>query len=54
MVYIDDIVITSDDEVGIGQLKTHMHSHFKTKDLSKMKYFLCIKVAQVVHGVCIS
>ena len=28
VVYVDDIVITGDDEVGIGQLKTHLHSHF--------------------------
>ena len=33
MVYIDDIIITRDDDVGIRQLKTHLHTYFQTKDL---------------------
>ena len=39
VVYVDDIVIIGDDEVGIGQLKTHLHSHFQTKNLGRLKVF---------------
>ena len=54
VVYVDDIIIMGDDDVGIGQLKTHLHSYFQTKDLNRLKYFLGIEVAQSAHGVCIS
>ena len=43
---MDDIVITSSDQDGIQKLKQHLFSHFQTKDLRKIKYFLGIKVAQ--------
>ena len=42
---MDDIVITGSDQDGIQKLK-HLFSHFQTKDLGKLKYFLGIEVAQ--------
>ena len=46
IVYVDDIVITSSDQDdGIQKLKQHLFSHFQTKDLKKLKYFLGIEVA---------
>ena len=45
IVYVDDIVITGNDQDGIQKLKQHLFSHFQTKDLGKLKYFLSIKVA---------
>ena len=36
VVYIDDIVITGNDQVGIQNLKEHLHQHFQTKDLGKL------------------
>ena len=38
IVYVDDIVITSNDQDGIQRLK-HLFSHFQTKDLGKLKVF---------------
>ncbi|XP_052181990.1 uncharacterized mitochondrial protein AtMg00810-like [Diospyros lotus] len=52
--YVDDIVIAGDDKVGIEQLKTHLHSHFQTKNLGRLKYFLGIEVAQFAHNVRLS
>ena len=52
IVYVDDIVITGSD--GIQKLKQHLFSHFQTKDLGKLKYFLGIEVAQSNSGVVIS
>ena len=54
MVYVDDIVITGNDQEKIPQLKEHLPSHFQTKDLEKLKYFLGIEVAQSKDGIIIS
>ena len=48
---MDDIVITGNDKDGIQRLKQHLFSHFSTKDLRKLKYFLGIKIAQYKSGV---
>ena len=54
VVYVDDIVITGSDQDGIQRLKQHLFNHFHTKDLSKLKYFMGIEVAQSSSGVVIS
>lgn len=46
VVYVDDIVITGDDVVGINQLTGYLHSQFQTNDFGALKYFLGIEVAQ--------
>jgi len=43
-IYVDDIVITGDDNQGIIQLKTYLSSHFYMKDFGLLRYFLGIKV----------
>ena len=45
IVYKDDIVIINNNQDGIQKLKQHLFSHFQTKDLGKLKYFLGIEVA---------
>ncbi|RVW51632.1 Retrovirus-related Pol polyprotein from transposon RE1 [Vitis vinifera] len=54
MVYVDDIVITGSDQNGIQKLKQHLFTHFQTKDLGKLKYFLGIEIAQSSSGVVLS
>ena len=54
VVYVDDIVITGDDQEGIKELKQHLFKHFQTKDLGRLRYFLGIEVAQSKTGVAIS
>ena len=51
---MDDIIITGSDQDGIQKLKEHLFSHFQTKDLGKLKYFLGIKVTQSNSVVIIS
>ncbi|RVW99699.1 Retrovirus-related Pol polyprotein from transposon RE1 [Vitis vinifera] len=54
VVYVDDIVITGSDQNGIQNLKQHLFTHFQTKDLGKLKYFLGIEIAQSSSGVVLS
>ena len=54
IVYVDDIVITGTDQDGIQKLKQRLFSHFQTKDLGKLKYFLGIEVTQSNSEVVIS
>ena len=51
IVYVDDIVITSNDHDGIQRPKQHLFGHFQTKDLGKLKYFLRIEIAQSKSNV---
>ena len=51
---MDDIVIIGSDQDGIQKFKQHLFSHFQTKDLGKLKYFLGIEVAQSNSEVVIS
>ena len=51
IVYVDGIVITDNDQDGIRRLKEHLFSHFQTKDLGKLKYFMGIEITQSKSGV---
>ncbi|RVW31623.1 Retrovirus-related Pol polyprotein from transposon RE1 [Vitis vinifera] len=44
----------SSDQNGIQKLKQHLFTHFQTKDLGKLKYFLGIEIAQSSSGVVLS
>ena len=54
VVYVDDIVITGNDQDGITNLKQHLFKHFQTKDLVRLKYFLGIEVALSRSDIVIS
>lgn len=54
VVYIDDIVITGSDLVGISSLKSFLQSQFQTKDLGQLKYFLDIEISKSNKGIFLS
>lgn len=54
VVYVDDIVITGSDEMGILSLKSFLHSQFHTKDLGALQYFLGIEVIRRKRGILLS
>lgn len=44
IIYVDDILITGNDEVDIKNLKEHLNRHFRIKDLGEPKYFLELRL----------
>ncbi|CAL5323354.1 unnamed protein product [Camellia sinensis] len=45
LIYVDDIILTSDDSVSIGQVKKNLGQTFDIKDIGCLKYFSRIEVA---------
>ena len=46
IVYVDDIILTGNDEEGIRKLKGQLACEFETKDLGPLKYFLGMEFAR--------
>ena len=53
-IYVDDIVLTGDDEDEISHLKQALNKEFQIKDLGDMKYFLGMEIARSKKGIYIS
>ncbi|XP_031279030.1 uncharacterized protein LOC116137478 [Pistacia vera] len=54
IIYVDDILITGNDESSIRTLKEHLNKHFRIKDLGEPKYFLGIEIARSPTGISLS
>jgi len=54
LVYVDDIIVTGDDEEEQKLLSQHLAKNFEIKTLEKLKYFLGIEVAHSRKGIFIS
>ena len=54
LVYVDDIILTGDDTVGIAHVKQSLGKVFDVRDLGALKYFLGIKVTRSRHGISLS
>lgn len=51
LVYVDDIVVMSNNMHQIAAIKAYLHDKFKTKDLGELKYFLGLEVACSKTGI---
>ncbi|KAL6133377.1 hypothetical protein ACLB2K_065614 [Fragaria x ananassa] len=51
LVYVDDLIITGDNEDEINTLKQSLHHKFAIKDLGVLKYFLGIEMATSYKGL---
>jgi hypothetical protein len=54
MVYVNDIIITSDDKKKIGESKAFLQNSFQTKDIRQLRYFWGIVVACSKYGISLS
>lgn len=53
-VYVDNIIVTGDDLIGIQKLKEDLSKEFEIKDIGKLRYFIGIEVAHSKEGIFIS
>lgn len=51
LVYVDDIVVASNNLQTITDFKEFLHDQFKLKDLGSLKYFLGLEVAITSKGI---
>ncbi|XP_042974890.1 uncharacterized mitochondrial protein AtMg00810-like [Carya illinoinensis] len=53
LVYVDDILLASNDMLTVETIKTDLNNQFKLKDLGPVKYFLGMEVARTKQGISI-
>ncbi|XP_065626694.1 uncharacterized mitochondrial protein AtMg00810-like [Quercus suber] len=51
LVYVDDVLIASNDKKGVEEFKILLNQKFKLKDLGDLKYFLGLEVARTAKGI---
>ena len=54
LVYVDDIIVTGNDEREKHEVKQRLATEFEIKELGKLKYFLDIEVVYSIQGIFIS
>jgi len=54
LIYVDDILIASNNSVRVNTIKTELAKKFKTKDLGDAKYCLGIEILQDNDGIKLS
>ncbi len=51
VIYVDDLIITRDNDANIFDLNKLLKQKFEMKDLGELRYFLGIKVIQSPKGI---
>ena len=54
LLYVDDMIITSDDLNGIQELKDFLSQQFEMKDLGHLSYFLGLEITHSTDGLYIT
>lgn len=53
-VYVDDLVLTSNNLVEIQIVKAILHNKFRIKELEPLRYFLGLKVVRYSYGILLN
>lgn len=51
LLYVDDLIMTDNDEQEMNRLKDELANHFKMKNLGTLKHFLGLEVSRCKEGV---
>jgi len=51
LLYVDDMIITGNNDAAIRDLKHFLNTRFKIKDLDLLKYFLGVEIARSKSGI---
>ena len=54
LLYVDDMIITSEDLSGIQELKDFFSQQFEMKDLGHLSYFLGLEITHSTNGLYIT
>uniref|UniRef100_A0A803PBF9 Reverse transcriptase Ty1/copia-type domain-containing protein n=1 Tax=Cannabis sativa TaxID=3483 RepID=A0A803PBF9_CANSA len=54
LIYVDDIIIASNNTSDANTYKRYLDSKFKLKDLCPLRFFLGLKVGQSTNGISVS
>ena len=54
LLYVDDMIITGDDQATIASLQHHLQQQFEMKDLGPLRYFLALENARSPRGILVS
>ena len=54
LLYVDDMIITGDDLIGIQELKNFLSQQFEMKDLGFLSYFLGLEITHSTDGLYIT
>ena len=54
LVYVDDIIIVSNDDIVVTRLKETLDAKFKLKDLGSFRFFLELEIARSSKGIAVS
>lgn len=53
LIYVNDVILASNDATALGTLKSLLNDQFKLKDLRILKYFLGLQIAHSAMGIYI-
>jgi hypothetical protein len=54
LVYVDDIIVASDNSAEVSKFIQLLNDRFKLKDLGQLKYFLGLEIARSELGISVS